>query len=196
MTTRSVGQLVDQERAEDIFFGQMVIIAARYFLIAGLVAVLLSSVSSSTQMALIAVPVIVFLAMNFFLHARYLTEQPANLALVVLTSVVDLVLVTGMVIFAPGEHGLGSPFFVLFYPLILAFAFVVPRRIEVLYTGLAMLLCAGSALIVAPGILTDTLELKQLVLRLITLAACGGIANFYWRTLRERRRVAQREFAH
>jgi hypothetical protein len=179
----------DQDQSEDVFFGQVVIIVARYFLIVGILAVALSSLSSSIELTMAVLPVIVFLGMNFFLHGRYLTERPANLRLVILTSVVDLVLVTAIVLVGPGETGLHSPFFVLYYPLVLAFAFVVPRRIEVAYTSLAVVLCAGAVFISSPGVLVTPLEQKELLLRLVTLAASGGIANYYWRMLRTRRRA-------
>jgi hypothetical protein len=181
---------IQREAAEDVFFGQAVIIAARYFLIVGLLTVQLSTLTSSALMALAVVPVVAFLAINFFLHARYLMERPANLGLIVVTSVIDLALVTAIVTFGPGMTGIASPFFVLYYPLVLAFAFVVPRRIEIGYTALAVVLHAVSVLLVDPSILGDMVELKRLVLRLITLAACGGIANYYWRMLRARRRAA------
>lgn len=192
MTTTALDRTTQQEGAEDVFFGQVVILAARYFLIAGLLAVQLTTLQDPVKMAIAVVPIVAFLAMNFFLHARYLTGQPANLRLIALTSVVDLLLVTLIVMIGPGRVGADSPFFVLYYPLILAFAFVVPRRIEVAYTGAAMLLLAAAVLVRDPSTLTDLLAMKHLVLRLITLAACGGIANYYWRTLRARRHASAR----
>jgi len=56
------------------------------------------------------------------------------------------------------------------------------------YTGAAIVLLAAAVLVRDPSTLSDLLAMKALVLRLITLAACGGIANYYWRTLRTRRR--------
>jgi len=190
VSAMAISRIEAQERAEDVFFGQVVILAARYFLIAGLLAVQLASLENSQQMALAVVPIVAFLGMNFFLHARYLTGQPANLRLIVLTSAVDLVLVTLIILFGAGRSGASSPFFVLYYPLVLAFAFVVPRRLEIAYTAAAMALMTAAVLVLDPGVLADTTALKHLVLRLITLAACGGLANYYWRTLRARRHEA------
>jgi hypothetical protein len=184
----ALGRVTQQESAEDVYFGQVVILHARYFLILGLLAVVLTALQDSAQMVMAVVPAVLFLAMNFFLHARYLMGQPANLRLIVLTSAVDLVLVTWIVVVGPGRTGVDSPFFVLYYPLVLAFAFVVTRRIEIVYTGAAMVLLAAAVLVRDPSTLADLLAMKALVLRLITLAACGGIANYYWRTLRTRRR--------
>lgn len=192
MTTMTLERVTQQESAEDVFFGQVVILAARYFLIVGLLVVQLTVLQDSVEMAIAVVPVVAFLAMNFYLHARYLTGQPANLRLIALTSLIDLLLVTFIVVVGPGKTGAESPFFVLYYPLILAFAFVVPRRIEIAYTGAAVLLLATAVLIINPSTLTNPILMKALVLRLITLAACGGIANYYWRTLRARRHEAAR----
>lgn len=191
MTTMTLERVTQQESAEDVFFGQVVILAARYSLVLGLLAVVLR-LQESWQMVMAVVPAVIFLAMNFFLHARYLMGQPANLRLIALTSAVDLLLVTGIVMFGPGLTGSQSPFFVLYYPLVLAFAFVVPRRIEIAYTSAAILLFAGAVLVTDPSTLWNMVLMKALVLRLITLAACGGIANYYWRTLRARRRSGAR----
>ena len=190
MSALAVSRIETQERAEDVFFGQVVILAARYFLIAGLLAVQLASLEDSRQMALAVVPIVAFLGMNFFLHARYLTGQPANLRLVVLTSAIDLLLVTLIIVFGAGSSGASSPFFVLYYPLVLAFGFVVPRRLEIAYTAAAMALLTAAVLVLDPAVLTETAALKHLVLRLITLGAVGGLANYYWRTLRARRHEA------
>ena len=179
-----------QEAAEDVFFGQLVIIVARYFLIATVLGVLLWDISTPAGMALAVAPVAAFLAINFFLHARYLMEQPANLRLIALTATVDLVLVTLIVVAWPGHTGLASPFFVLYYPLILAFAFVTPRPVGATYTALAIVLY-GTAVLLLGGadIFSDVGEAKALVLRMVTFAATGGIANYYWRTLRAGRRA-------
>lgn len=183
-------RIEEREATEDLYFGQVVIITARYFLIASLVVVMLS-LDSSLQLATATVPVVVFLAMNFFLHARYLMGQPANMALIGVTSAIDIALVTTLVVVGPGgARGMESPLFVLYYPLILAFGFVVPRRLEVPYTALAIVLYGAAVLLLDPDTLTSVTDSKLLVLRLMTFAACGGIANYYWRVLRARRREA------
>jgi len=56
--------------------------------------------------------------------------SPLNRTVVVAASVADLVLITGIVAFWPGAVGLNNEFFVLYYPVVFAFALVFPRAIE------------------------------------------------------------------
>ena len=99
---------VQQEIAEDIFFGQLVSIWARWFLIFAGTILALWSTSDETQLSLAILPVIALMAMNFFLHGRYIVEQPANRILIVAASVLDLAIITLIVAFLPGENGLGG----------------------------------------------------------------------------------------
>lgn len=179
---------VERDAAADLLFGQLVIIVARYFLIAGVLGVLLWDISEPADMAAAVAPMAGFLAINFFLHARYLSEEPASFGLTALAGVVDLLLITSVILAWPGNTGLESSFFVLYYPAIVAFAFVTPRGVEAAYTALAIILYVGVVLLVdsIDGV-TGVTMLKTLILRVITLAATGGIAYSYWRTVRVRR---------
>jgi hypothetical protein len=87
------------------------------------------------------------MAMNFFLHGRYVMGSPLNRAVVVAASVADLVLITAIVVFWPGHVGLSNQFFVLYYPVVFAFALVFPRVIEAAYTVLAMLAYATACFV-------------------------------------------------
>jgi hypothetical protein len=132
------------------------------------------------------------MAMNFFLHGRYVMGSPLNRTVVVAASVADLVLITGIVAFWPGAVGLNNQFFVLYYPVVFAFALVFPRAIEAGYTVLAIVaystVCfvfSGSALF-ADG----AVNLKTLMMRLIVMAAMGFLGNYYFRIQRDRLRRA------
>ena len=177
------------EAAEDVFFGQLVIIVARWFLIAGATISMVWSVSDPGQLSLVMLPVVALIAMNFFLHGRYLMEQPANQTLIVSASVLDLILITIMVCLGPGEKGFNSPFLAFYYPAILAFGFVVPHKLEAAYTAVAIGLYVSACFLANPWFLGDASDLKALASRVITLAATGGLANYYWRIQRARRRA-------
>ena len=124
--------------------------------------------------------------------------------MIVLTSLIDVIVISLVVIFWLEPRGLGSPFFVLYYPLILALAFVMPRGLTVAYTLAALVsyvvaVVLGDLLFTEGGTLAidvsrifvfDSVRAEQLILRLITLGAMGGLGSFYWRIQRERRRVA------
>ena len=180
-----------QEAAEDVFFGQVVIIWARWFLIAAGAVLALWTTQKATQLAVAVVPIAALMAMNFYLHGRYLTERPSNHLQITAASVLDLAVITALVRFWHDGHGVGtglaSPFVSFYYPVLVAFAFVLPRRLAVAYTALAASLYAAVSL---PQV-QSVVEAKMLLLRLVTMVAMGGLGTFYWRIQRDRRRAAQ-----
>jgi hypothetical protein len=175
-----------KEAAEDVFFGQVVIIWARWFLIVGGAVLALWTTQKSTQLAVAVVPIAALMAMNFYLHGRYLTERPSNSIQVGAASLLDLVLITVLVVFWHDGSGLASPFLVFYYPVLLAFAFVMPRRLAIGYTALA----AGLYALVCVGGVASVAEAKVLLLRVVTMASTGALGTFYWRIQRDRRRAA------
>ena len=102
------------EAEEDVFYGQIVCITARWFVIAGAVFLALWRVSDVTQMQRHLIPLLALVAANFFLHGRYLMGLPANRLLLELASVLDLAVITAiLLVVAPdGARGLRTPFFV------------------------------------------------------------------------------------
>lgn len=176
-----------REAAEDIFFGQIVIIWARWFVVLAATVLTLWTSTSSDQLTGRILPIVGLVAMNFFLHGRILMELPANQRLVIAASLIDLLLITGIVL-TWGEIGLTSPFFVLYYPVIFAFALVFPPRITAAWTAAALIAYAGSCLLADNSFVGEPELLKQLVMRLITIAAMGGLGTYYWRIQRDRRR--------
>lgn len=177
-----------QEAAEDIFFGQVVIVWARWFIIiAGMILILWtsSSVNELTKATLLIVPLI---GINFFVHGRYLMEKPANKLLLIGLSLVDLALVTIILLTWTEQTGLQSNFFVFYYPMVMAFAFVFRPSMTVGYTAVALISYALVCIIVEPSLLINAAALEVLIIRLITLASMGGLATTYWRIQRKQRR--------
>jgi hypothetical protein len=173
-----------QAEQEDLFFGQSVILWARWsVIVAGIVLVLWTS----TDIALLTRTMpffLVLMAVNFFLHGRYVMGSPLNRLAVTAASAVDLILITAIVVFWPGTPGLNNQFFVLYFPVVFAFALVFTRKIEAAYTALA---CVAYA---AACFLTGTMQVennyKVLVMRLIVIAALGFLGNYYFRIQRDR----------
>jgi hypothetical protein len=130
------------------------------------------------------------MAMNFFLHGRYLIERPANQMLLMAASALDLTMITLIVLFWQGQSGLDNQFFVFYYPIILALSFVFPRRITVICTALALVAYTVVCIVADPAAITFTASLKTLLQRIITIAAMGGLGTYYWRIQRNRRRAA------
>ena len=192
-----------QEMEEDIFFGQGVIIWARWFLIVAATALVLTSFDDQGTLIKGTLPIVGLMAMNFFLHGRYLTEKPVGSPLLLVTSLMDLAIVTLLVAFWPLQEGqtrLDNQFFLFYYPLVLAFAFVMPRRIEALYTIAAIVIYAAviwfsidpysvpSHPEYADGLALQV-NVRSVLFRLIALGAVGGLANYYWRIQRARRQT-------
>jgi hypothetical protein len=175
-----------QAEQEDLFFGQAVILWARWsVIVAGIVLVLWTS----TDIGLLTRTMpffLVLMAINFFLHGRFVTGSPLNRVAVTVASVVDLILITAIVVLWPGSHGLNNQFFVLYFPVVFAFALVFTRKIEVAYTVLAIVLYAGACVLsgTVPFDLGD--QDKLLVMRIIVIAAMGFLGNYYFRIQRDR----------
>ena len=180
----------EQEAAEDVFFGQVVINWARWFVIASAAVFVLMTATDTTNLIVGIVPVVALMAINFYLHGRFLAERPANRALVMVTSLADIALITTVVLLWPGARGLDSPFFIMYYPVVLAFAFVMPYRLTAVYTLVALVAYAGACVLSAP--LLDAAGAEILVTRLLTVATMGALGAYYWRIQRDRRRAASR----
>lgn len=183
-----------QEAAEDIFFGQVVLMWARWFLIVAGIIIALWVGQTQTALALSIMPFIVLMVLNFFVRSRYLANRPANQLLIFVTSLLDLIVITLVILLLPGDKGLASPFFVLYYPMLLAFAFVMQPRFTLVYTLLALILYIGASALASlffqVGFLTTLQEQQDLFRRVITLGAMSGLGAYYWRVQRDRRRAA------
>jgi hypothetical protein len=181
----------EQATAEDIFFGQSVILWARWgVILAGTVLVLWTSTSVG-QLTRTFPFFLALMAMNFFLHGRYVMGSPLNRVVVILASLVDLVLITAIVVFWPGPVGLKSQFFVLYFPVVFAFALVFSRLIEAAYTVACMLAYVGACFATGTVSTADSAnDYKVLVMRLIVIAAMGFLGNYYFRIQRRRLRLA------
>ena len=175
-----------QAEQEDLFFGQSVILWARWsVIVAGIVLVLWTS----TDVALLTQTMpffLVLMAVNFFLHGRYVMGSPLNRTAVTVASVVDLILITAIVVLWPGSHGLHNQFFVLYFPVVFAFALVFTRKIEVVYTVLAILMYTAACVLTGTVPFDLSSDDKVLVMRVIVIAAMGFLGNYYFRIQRDR----------
>jgi len=181
----------EQAEQEDVFFGQTVIIWARWAVIsAGTVLAIWTS--HDVGMLIRTIPFfLALIAMNFFLHGRYVMGSPLNRSVVIAASLVDLLLITAIVAFWPNGRGIDSGLFVLYFPVVFGFALVFPRLLEASYTVLAMLAYLAACFLGSgPAAMLSGSEPKTLVMRLIVLAAMGFLGNFYFRLQRDRLRRA------
>jgi hypothetical protein len=175
-----------QAEQEDLFFGQSVILWARWsVIVAGIVLVLWTS--SDIGLLTRTMPFfLVLMAINFFLHGRYVMGSPLNRTAVTVASAVDLILITAIIVLWPGVHGLNNQFFVLYFPVVFAFALVFTRKIEVAYTVLAIVLYTGACVFTGTVPFDLGGQDKVLVMRVIVIAAMGFLGNYYFRIQRDR----------
>src|SRR5690242_11600827 len=95
-----------QEAAEDIFFGQAVIIWARWFIIVTGAILTLWTATTVREITINTLLIVTLMGMNFFLHGRYLMERPANRALLIVISLIDLLIITTIVMVWQNQLGL------------------------------------------------------------------------------------------
>lgn len=197
MTTQTIDTNADflrRESAEDVFYGQIVINWARWFVIAAGVILVMRLTETPAELTVGIIPIVGLMVVNFYLHGRTLAQNPANRGLIAISSLLDLALITTVIAIGPppAEFGLGSQFYVAYFPVIAAFGFVMPRRLTVVYTAIAMVAYAVTTLVVNTQILNGSdvswIDFEALVTRLIAMAAVGGLATFFWRVQRNRRR--------
>src|SRR5437879_12328963 len=102
-----------QAEQEDLFFGQTVILWARWsVIVAGLVLVLWTSTDVSLLTRTMPI-FLVLMAVNFFLHGRYVLGSPLNRTAVEVASAGVLVLITAIIVLWRGSQGLGTQSFVV-----------------------------------------------------------------------------------
>jgi hypothetical protein len=178
-----------QEEVEDVFFGQVVMIWGRWGVIVTAAVVIVWTATSTSDLAGRVLLVVALMALNFFLHGRYLVERPLNRAVVMVAGLVDVVLITSVILLWSG--GFESQLFVLYYPVVFAFALVFRPRLAAAFTATTLALYAAACVLAGTSFLADVDLDKNLLERLITLAAMGGLGTYYWRIQRERRRADQ-----
>ena len=198
----SAERTYERASAEDIYFGQVVANWARWAIIgAALLLVLWTSVDTFRLM-LGVLPIVGLMVVNFYLHGRYLAGQPANGTLVAIASAIDVALITGLILLwmpafagAGSDSTLGGGLFVLYFPALVAFAFIMRPRISIAFTACVLGLYAFVAVMSDPAILASMAMIETLIARLITLAAVGILAAYFWRIQRRRRFDEQAEAA-
>src|SRR5438132_13523510 len=99
-TTRSRSPV----ESEDVVYGQTVIMWARWSVIVAGIALVLWT---STNVALLTQTMpffLVLMAVNFFLHGRFVMGSPLNRTVVTVASVIAIVLITAFVGLCPASH--------------------------------------------------------------------------------------------
>ena len=175
-----------REAAEDVFFGQIAIIVARWFLIGAGILIAIWSATDILQLSLAIVTLIVLMGMNFFAHARYMTGRPINQIMLLFMSLVDVTAITLMIFFWNGKTGLDSDFFVLYYPMLIAWALVFGPGVTTIFSLMTLAIYATVCLLgTDPQLMFSITGFETLAARVITLAAMSGLGTYYYRRQRD-----------
>jgi hypothetical protein len=190
-TAMSRSEAEIQEAREDIFHGQIVFIWARWFMIASALFLIITRAENVNDIRYPMIPLALLIGANFFIHGRYVMRKPANAIFLTLATIVDLAFVTLVIILGGGgTTGIENPFFVLYYPIVLAFSLVFPRTQTLLCVSVLSLVYALVCLFMKPGIRIYLGEEEVLIVRVITILCTALLGTMYWRIQRSRRRAS------
>jgi hypothetical protein len=177
------------EDQEDIFYGQIVFIWARWVVISSALFLILFKADSVRDIQLPMIPLLFLIVINFFIHGRYVMRRPANAIFLTIATLMDLTFVTFVIILGGGgTTGINNPFFVLYYPLVLAFSLVFPRKITITCVSVLLVIYFLICLLMEPGIELANGDEEILAVRIITILCTAILGTMYWRSQRSRRR--------
>ena len=129
------------------------------------------------------------IVINFFIHGRYVMSRPANTIFLTIATLVDLTFVTFVIILGGGgTTGIENPFFVLYYPLVLAFSLVFPRTRTLACVSVLLVIYILICLLVEPGVDLASEGEKIMAVRIMTILCTAILGTMYWRSQRSRRR--------
>ena len=178
-----------REEVQDIWYGQVVTTVGRWFLIGAALFLTLWRGESVGDVQVNSMFIMLLVGMNFYLHGRFLMNRPVHKLMVYATSVMDLVIVS-MIILTAGwgaASGIENPYYVFYYPVLLAFALVFPPRATLGFAGLAVAAYAVISLVTGPGLDLAQGHEEVLGMRLVTMATIAVLGTMYWRIQRRHR---------
>jgi hypothetical protein len=177
------------ENREDIFYGQIVFIWARWVVISSALLLILFNAESVRDIQLSIIPLMFLIVINFFIHGRYVMRKPVNAILLTISTFVDLTFVTFVIILGGGgTKGIDNPFFVLYYPLVLAFSLVFPRARTLSCVSVLLVIYFLICLLMEPGVDLAGGDEEMLAVRIITILCTAVLGTMYWRSQSSRRR--------
>jgi hypothetical protein len=163
---------VDGSTSEDLFYGQAVIVWARWILIAtGLVLSFWDPKSLSLlQIQLAAIIALAF--GNFYLHVQLLRGHPAIDRVVYAASAADLAVVTTLVI---AQGGYSSPVFVFYFAAVLGLSVAFPAILTALYTAAVVVVYGVVCLVTSDGSVSELSAVFTRLLMIAAIAVCGAL---------------------
>jgi hypothetical protein len=171
-----------KEGADDLAYGQGVIIAARWILV---MAGLMLAFWNPGEIAELRFQIVLVLGLsvaNFYLHSQVLMGKRSIPAVVLGASAADIAVISLIV---ATQGGFASNLYVFYFPALLALSVTFRTEVSI---GFAAVTVAAYAAIASFALPAD--DGQVLVTRLLILAAVAICGNMYWRIERDRRQAA------
>ena len=177
------------EAQQDVFYGQIVFIWARWIIIVSTLFLILRNARSVADIQLPMIPLVLLIAANFFVHGRFVMRRPANAILLTIATTIDFVFITVIILLgAGGSTGIANPFFVLYYPVLLAYSLVFRRRRTLMMASILIIVYLLICLLIPPRVSIANEDEKVLAVRIVMLLVTALLGTMYWRIQRRRRR--------
>ena len=177
------------EALQDVFYGQIVFIWARWIVIFSTLFLVLRNAQNVADIQIPMIPLGLLIVANFYLHGRFVMRQPANPILLTIATTIDFIFITLVIVLgAGGETGIDNPFFVLYFPVMLAYSLVFPRRRTLVMAILLIVVYFLICLLLPPRISIADGDEKVLAVRIVMLLVTALLGTMYWRIQRMRRR--------
>ena len=162
--------------------GQVVIIAARWILVAAGLMLALWAPAGLVDLQIRIVLILGLAVGNFFLHSQVLRKRPTLTPVAYAASAADLLVITVLVATA---GGFDSQMYVFYFPAILAISVAFRPAASMAFAAVAVgtygIICAATL---------DGGAAEVVITRLVMMAAVAVCGNMYWRIERDRRRGA------
>jgi hypothetical protein len=171
-----MGKLVDETVEDDLRYGLIVIIWARWSIV---IFAFILRLYRATEIPILVITIVGLLAVamiNFALHVRILSKQAPKIRWVYLASIADMCLIsliTGL------EGGLNTHIFLYYYPAVLGFALVFPGKITTWLTIGVMVLYSGICLLFSEPAMKFDGDEAILIFRLMSLLGVAVVGNRY-----------------
>jgi hypothetical protein len=177
------------EALQDVFYGQIVFIWARWIVIFSTLFLVLRNAQNVADIQIPMIPIGLLIVANFYLHGRFVMRQPANPILLTKATTIDFIFITLVIVLgAGGGTGIDNPFFVLYFPVMLAYSLVFPRRRTLVMAFLLIVVYFLICLLLPPRISIADGDEKVLAVRIVMLLVTALLGTMYWRIQRMRRR--------
>jgi hypothetical protein len=171
-----MANMVDETVEDDLRFGLIVIIWARWSIVIFAFILRLYRAADLPMLVITIVGLLVVALINFTLHARILSKRPVNVKWIYAASILDICLISLITGLSGGLH---THIFLYFFPALLGFALVFPGVVTTWFTAAVMVLYSIICLFASSPTLRFDGDESILIFRLLALAGVAIVGNRY-----------------